>query len=121
MPGDTHRNLQVDADYSAQTFKHILVPVWLLAYNYGARTFQVLVNGYTGRIAGEQPYSWVKIALAVLAVLIVLMIIAWLQETPPGDRRHQARRRQERIGVPVAGRSSPSDADELLAKWQASS
>ena len=48
VPGDTQRNLQVDADYSAQTFKHILVPVWLLAYNYGRQTYQVVINGVTG-------------------------------------------------------------------------
>ena len=34
MPGDTYRDLQVDADYSAQTFKHILLPVWMLSYVY---------------------------------------------------------------------------------------
>lgn len=53
VPGDTHRNLEVTADYSGQTFKHILVPVWLLSYNYGARAFQVVINGYTGAIAGS--------------------------------------------------------------------
>src|SRR6185503_15926286 len=46
VPGDTYRNLQVDTDYSGQTFKHILVPIWLLTYHYGARNFQVLINGY---------------------------------------------------------------------------
>ena len=80
VPGDTQRNLQVDADYSQQTFKHVLVPLWIVAYNYGSRTFQVLVNGQTGRIAGKHPYSWVKIALAILAALIVLMIIAYIQD-----------------------------------------
>lgn len=69
VPGDTHRNLQVYADYSGQTFKHILVPIWLLTYNYGARCFQVVINGYTGAIAGKYPKSWIKIALAVLAGL----------------------------------------------------
>ena len=62
-PGDTQRNLQVDADYSDQTFKHMLVPIWLVAYDYGSAVYQVVVNGYTGRIAGNHPYSWVKIAL----------------------------------------------------------
>ncbi len=71
VPGDTHRNLDVDADYSAQTFKHILVPVWLLTYNYGAKSFQVVINGFTGTIAGKYPLSWVKIFFAVLAALIV--------------------------------------------------
>ncbi len=41
VPGDTQRNLQVDADYSAQTFKHVLLPVWLLTYQYGAKTFRM--------------------------------------------------------------------------------
>jgi len=76
VPGDTHRDLQVDAKYSGQTFKHILGPVWLLTYTYRARSYQVIVNGVTGRIAGTRPYSWIKIALLVLAILIVVLIIA---------------------------------------------
>ncbi len=76
VPGDTQRNLQVDSDYSGQTFKHILVPIWLLTYNYGAKNFQVVINGYTGAISGAYPKSWVKILLAVLAGLAVAGIIA---------------------------------------------
>ena len=75
VPGDTHRSLEVNADYSAQTFKHILVPVWVLSYTYGSQVFQVVVNGYTGAIAGKHPLSWVKIMLTVLAVLIAIVII----------------------------------------------
>ncbi|MBI3417298.1 MAG: zinc ribbon domain-containing protein [Verrucomicrobia bacterium] len=69
VPGDTHRNLQVSTDYSGQTFKHILVPIWMLTYDYGARNFQVVINGYTGAIAGKYPRSWIKITLAVIAAL----------------------------------------------------
>ena len=76
VPGDTHRNLAVRSDYSGQTFKHILVPIWLLTYNYGARNFQVVMNGYTGVIAGKYPKSWIKITLAVLAGLAVAGLIA---------------------------------------------
>ncbi len=72
VPGDTHRSLRVRSDFSEQTFKHILVPVWLLSYHYGARAFQVVVNGSTGAIAGRYPKSWVKILLAVLAGLAVV-------------------------------------------------
>ena len=52
---------------AGRTFKHVLVPVWLLSYNYGAKAFQVIVNGYTGEIAGNCPYSVWKIFFAVLA------------------------------------------------------
>ena len=72
MPGDTYRNLHIHPTFSGQTFKHILVPVWLLTYNYGAKPFQVVVNGYTGRMAGEYPKSAWKIALLVLLALIVV-------------------------------------------------
>jgi hypothetical protein len=78
VPGDTHRNLQVSADYSGQTFKHILVPIWLLTYNFGARNFQVVINGYTAKIAGLYPKSWIKITLAVLAVLAAVLLLLLL-------------------------------------------
>jgi hypothetical protein len=74
VPGDTHRDLQVAATYADQRFKHILVPVWLLTYTYGARSYQVVANGVTGRMGGERPWSWIKIVLLVIVVLIVLYL-----------------------------------------------
>jgi Zn finger protein HypA/HybF involved in hydrogenase expression len=75
VPGDTQRNLQVNTQYSGQTFKHILLPVWLLTYNYGSKSYQVAVNGVTGKIDGEYPLSWVKIMIVTVLALIVLGII----------------------------------------------
>jgi hypothetical protein len=80
VPGDTHRNLQVHANYFGQTFKHILVPLWLLTYTFGARNFQVVINGYTGAIAGQYPKSWVKITLAVLAILSVVSLFVLMTQ-----------------------------------------
>ena len=74
IPGDTYRNLDVRANYSGQTFKHILTPVWLLSYHFGAKAFQAVMNGFTGTVAGEYPKSWVKVTLLVLAVIVVLII-----------------------------------------------
>ena len=82
VPGDTHRSLEVQADFSAQTFKHILVPVWLLAYTYGRRNFQVVINGYTGEIAGRYPKSWIKITLLVLLIIAVIAGVTYLVNQP---------------------------------------
>jgi len=79
IPGDTYRNLSVQADWSGQTFKHILAPVWLMSYTYGARSFQSVMNGVTGAVAGEYPKSPWKIALLVLAVIVVVIILISLQ------------------------------------------
>jgi endogenous inhibitor of DNA gyrase (YacG/DUF329 family)/ribosomal protein S27E len=78
VPGDTHRNLSVRSNYSGQTFKHILVPIWLLSYVFGTRAFQVVINGYTGAIAGEYPKSWVKILFLILTILAGIGVFALL-------------------------------------------
>jgi hypothetical protein len=74
VPGDTQRNLEVAATYSDQRFKHILVPVWLLTYTYGHKVYQVAANGVTGAMAGDRPWSWVKIMLLIIVALIVLYL-----------------------------------------------
>jgi predicted RNA-binding Zn-ribbon protein involved in translation (DUF1610 family) len=80
VPGDRHRNLRISPSYSNQTFKHVLLPVWLLTYTYGTKNYQVTVNGSTGKITGEYPLSWVKITIAILIALIVLAIFFGMQE-----------------------------------------
>ncbi len=80
VPGDTYRNLEIHPSFSARTFKHILVPLWLLTYTYGARVFHVLVNGATGRMDGEYPKSFWKIFFLVVGVIILVVIFLLLQQ-----------------------------------------
>jgi hypothetical protein len=80
VPGDTYRNLQISPDYSSRTFKHVLVPVWLLTYDYGRKVYQVIANGYTGKMAGTYPIAWWKVALLVLVALVVVALFVSLQQ-----------------------------------------
>ncbi|MDQ3214010.1 MAG: zinc ribbon domain-containing protein [Acidobacteriota bacterium] len=75
IPGDTYQNLEIKPVFSGQTFKHILVPVWLLSYLYGTKSYQVVVNGYSGRMAGQYPRSAWKIALLVLLAIVAFLIV----------------------------------------------
>ena len=79
VPGDTQRGLEISPLYTGQTFKHVLLPVWVLSYNYFGTAYQVLINGYTGQIGGRYPKSWVKITLLVLLVLalVALCLVVW--------------------------------------------
>lgn len=74
--GDRQRISHIDTQVSDVTFKHILLPVWLAAYKYRGKTYRFVVNGQSGRVQGERPYSAWKIAgaVAVLAVLIAAAI-----------------------------------------------
>ncbi|TXT28455.1 MAG: hypothetical protein FD138_2585 [Planctomycetota bacterium] len=64
--GDHQRIDKVQTRYDALTFKHLLLPVWLLAYRYHDKSYQVLINAVTGEVQGERPYSVWKITLTVL-------------------------------------------------------
>lgn len=52
--------------YNAVTFKHLLLPVWLMAYRYKDKPYRVVINAVTGEVQGERPYSLVKIMAAIL-------------------------------------------------------
>jgi rubrerythrin len=69
--GDEQRVHSIRTHYGALSFKHLLLPVWLLAYRFHEKIYQVMINATTGEVQGERPYSWVKITLAVLAGLAV--------------------------------------------------
>jgi hypothetical protein len=69
--GDHQRIHSLNTKHENITFKHVLLPVWICAYRFGERVFRVLINARTGEVQGERPWSWVKIALAVLGALAV--------------------------------------------------
>ncbi len=69
--GDRQQITDLKTQVGALTFKHVLLPVWCAAYKYRGRTFRFVVNGRTGAVQGERPYSTLKIALAVILGLIL--------------------------------------------------
>ena len=73
--GDEQRLYNVSTSYADIMYKLVLLPVWVVAYLYGGKTWQVLVNGRTGEVIGSRPYSKLKIAAAVLAALIVIAAV----------------------------------------------
>ncbi len=75
VPGDTHRNLRVSTRLSNAKFRHVLLPVWIAAYQYKGDAYRFLVNGQTGKVDGKAPWSWVKISLAILVFLTIMAIL----------------------------------------------
>ncbi|MDX2248574.1 MAG: hypothetical protein SF052_17445 [Bacteroidia bacterium] len=67
------KNFKITTEKQALTFRHILVPLWIGIYSYQGKTFKYLINGQTGKVAGEKPLSMNKI-YSIIAFIIVLMI-----------------------------------------------
>ena len=75
--GDRQRIHQIRTDVSNVTFKHVLLPVWVAAYTWRGESYRFVVNGQTGRVAGERPWSPWKIAAAVILALLLAAAAAW--------------------------------------------
>lgn len=78
--GDEQRVTSVDTRFSDETFKHILLPVWMAAYKYNGKSYRFLVNGQTGEVQGERPWSIWKIGFAVLVVVAIVLGAVYLND-----------------------------------------
>ncbi len=76
--GDEQQIHDMNVTINQATFKHLLLPVWLGAYKYNQKLFQIAVNARTGEVSGERPYSAAKITALVLFILLAIAIIAIL-------------------------------------------
>jgi len=106
--GDHQRITSKNTRYRAVTFKHCLLPVWVANYHYHEKLFQILVNGRSGKVSGERPWSWMKIIrlVAIIALLVggIIALVMTLKKPPAGtapqpprQSRRQSRARPQRL------------------------
>ncbi len=79
LGGDTQRNLHVRSTKSQQTFKHIILPIWISSYTYNNKVYRFIINGQTGKVYGQKPTSWIKIVILVLLFVLFLAGIYYLK------------------------------------------
>jgi DNA-directed RNA polymerase subunit RPC12/RpoP len=81
LGGDTQRNLRVSSRKHSQTFKHIVLPLWICSYTYQNKLYHFLINGQTGRVDGEKPTSWIKIIFLVLLFALFIFAVYLLRQS----------------------------------------
>ncbi len=80
LGGDTQRRLRVVSKKFDQTYKHLILPIWLATYTYQDKVYHFVINGQTGRVSGKKPLSWIKIAFAVFLFLAIIGTIYYFGE-----------------------------------------
>ena len=65
----------LDVTYENVRYKHVLLPAWFSAFSYKGNRYLYLINGETGKVSGQRPYSAVKIIAAIAAVVIVIVLL----------------------------------------------
>ena len=78
--GDEQRVHGIDTRWSDERGRELLLPVWATAFRYKSKEYHYVINGVTGVVKGERPYSYWKISGLVAAIaLIVAMAAYWDQ------------------------------------------
>lgn len=77
--GDEQRIESVETQYANVMFRHLLLPVWIGAYRFQNKVYQVAVNARTGEVQGERPYSAAKIVMLVAALLVLVILLILLK------------------------------------------
>jgi len=72
--GDEQKILTSHSKYDHITFKHILLPVWISSYRYNKKVYRFLINGQSGKVKGERPYSVLKIVGLILAIALAVTL-----------------------------------------------
>jgi hypothetical protein len=73
--GDTQQVSSINMKLSDETFKHILLPVYISTYKFKGKRYNFFVNGQSGVISGQRPYSFWKIFFFVFAIIFVIVLI----------------------------------------------
>ena len=77
---DHSRNINIRPDYSNETFKHLLLPIYSTTYSFKNKTYNVMINGQTGKIKGEYPKSPIKIAIIVVVIIILIILYFYFKK-----------------------------------------
>ena len=64
------RNFSMTLDFNHELWRYILLPVYIAVYSYNHQSYQVVINGQTGAVSGQRPVDWLKVWLAVAALLV---------------------------------------------------
>ncbi len=76
LPGDTHSGLEAQTQFSQVTSDLCLLPIYILSYRYQDKLYRFLLNGQTGKLAGDKPVSGTRIGIAVAVVVGIVLLIA---------------------------------------------
>lgn len=73
--GDEQRVSSTETTYYEVTFKHLLFPVYVSVYKYKDKVYQFLINGRTGEVQGERPFSAVKVFFFYFTILVIIVLV----------------------------------------------
>ncbi len=72
---DKRRGFRQSIEYTDNSFKYIMLPVYISAYEYKNKIYNVVINGQTKKISGQSPVSVYKVMSIVVVIALILFFV----------------------------------------------
>jgi len=70
--GDEQKVYSINSNFNNEVFEIVMLPIWMSSFKYKNKSYFITINGVNGEIAGERPYSYVKIFFLIFIILLVV-------------------------------------------------
>ncbi len=78
--GDEQRVESISTSYSNEVFETTMLPVWISSFEHKGKRYDIAINGVTGEITGERPYSYIKIFAFIAAIFLILLVLMYYDD-----------------------------------------
>jgi uncharacterized CHY-type Zn-finger protein len=78
--GDEQRVYSIDSNFDNEVFEVTMLPIWMSSFDYNGKKYSITINGVNGEIAGERPYSYVKIFALIFAIMVLIAGVFYLDQ-----------------------------------------
>lgn len=72
--GSDFRELRLQTEKEPLAFYQYLFPVWIGKYSYRGTNYTYMINGVSGDVIGNKPYSVFRVALALIILVVALLV-----------------------------------------------
>lgn len=76
------RNFSLNAAFNDEAWRLLLLPVYVTTYQFQGKAYQLVINGQTGRVAGDKPIAWLKVWALVAALVTPGLVLAGIGLLP---------------------------------------
>jgi len=86
--GDQQQISTLQTQYSNTTYKNVLFPIWTAQFKWNNTLYNYAINGQTGKVTGERPYSWIKISFLIFFISLLIGGAIYLDQHPEFIKDH---------------------------------
>jgi ssDNA-binding Zn-finger/Zn-ribbon topoisomerase 1 len=76
--GDEQRVFNINSNFFNQAYEVTLLPVWISSFKYKNKDYTIAINGLSGEIVGQRPYSYVKIFTLIFIIFVIIGTLSYL-------------------------------------------